>query len=261
MNELTQLQLVYSLSNISYVNGIGIGLYDYSTRSISASLTRSLDPQNKLFFSAGYSIFNVPATSLTSKSATYQAGLTRIFSETSRGTVSAGMRTTSAEQDGFQFAPRFCITCPPDFLEIVRVPATIHSESTDVVFNGSFEKQFENNSFSISASRSLDPSGTGGQVQNDSLGLALNRSFTSKFSGGLSINNNTVSTEFGNVSISGYRLYQIASNLSWQWTPEWNIDASYRYTHVRRVSEANPVASNAVYLALRYQWQKMAISR
>jgi hypothetical protein len=261
MNELTQLQLDYSLSNASYVNGISIGLYDYSTRSISASLTRLLDSQNKLFFSAGYSIFNVPATSLNSKSATYQAGSTWIFSETSRGTVSAGLRMTTAEQDEFQFVPRFCLTCPPSFLEFVPVPVTIRSESTGIVFNGSFEKQFENNSFKISASRSLNPGGTGGQVQNDSLGLALNRAFTSKFSGGLSLNSNTARTEIGNVSVSDYRLYQIGSNLSWQWTPEWNLDTSYRYAHLRRTSEANPVASNAVYLALRYQWQKMAISR
>jgi hypothetical protein len=261
MNELTQLQLVYSLKNVSYVNGISIGLYDYSTRSISTSLTRSLDPQNKLFISAGYSIFNVPATTLNSKSATYQAGFTRIFSETSRGTVSAGLHTTSAEQNGFQFVPRFCFTCPPDFLEFVRVPVTIRSESTDIVFNGSFDKQFENNSLSISASRSQDPSGTGGQVQSDSLGLALNRSFTSKFSGGLSVVRNTSRTEIGNVSVTDYRFRQVASNLSWQWTPELNVDASYRYIHVRRASDANPVTSNAVYLAVKYQWQKMAISR
>jgi hypothetical protein len=268
MNELTQLQLVYSLSNVSYVNGTAIGLYDYSTRSISASLTRSLDPQDKIFISAGYSIYNVPATnpiqissdmattSTRSKTATYQAGITRIFSETTRGTLSAGLRNTSNEQNAILCIDIFgSLQCFSQFHE------TIFSKASGTVFNGSFEKQFENNSLSVSASRSLDPSGTGGQVKNDSLGLALNRSFTSKFSGGLSVNINTVSTEIGNVSIVDYRLHQAASSLSWQWTPELKIDASYRYTHVRRVSEANPVASNAVYLALSYQWQKMSISR
>lgn len=268
MNELTQLQLVYSLSNISYVNGTAIGLYDYSTHSISATLTRSLDLQDKLFFSAGYSIFNVPATnpiqissdtattSTRSKSSTYQAGITRIFSETTRGTLSAGLRNSSNEQNAIPCIFIFgSLQCFSQFHE------TIFSKASGTVFNGSFEKQFENNSFSVSASRSLDPSGTGGQVKNDTLRLALNRSFTSEFSGGLSINSSTISTEIGNVSIIDYRLYQVGSSLSWQWTPELNINANYSYTHVRRVSESNPVASNAVYLVLRYQWQKMSISR
>jgi hypothetical protein len=274
MNELTQLQLAYSLQNISYVNGVEAGLYDYSARAITATLTNSLDQNHKVFFSARYSVFNLPAiaptpisfdsfeTSQRSKSSTYQAGITRTFSETARWTLSAGLRKTSIEQDGLQVIQ---VACPPpfDFLTCATEfrPATFFSKQSGTVFSGNFEKLFASSSFTATMSRSLDSSGTGGQVQTDSLGLSISQSFTPKLTGGLSVISYTSSTVTPNISGIDNRLYSIEPTLHWQWTQELSLDGSYRYTHIRRVAEAQPVTADAVYLTLRYQWQKMAISR
>ncbi len=270
MSELTRLRLTYSLSNVSYVNGLNVGLYDYSTRAVSATVTSVLDPYHSVFFSAGYSIFNVPATtpilissdtattSQKSKSTTYQAGITRVFSETTRGTLSVGLRKTSSEQIAIPCIDFFGtgqITC------FSSVHITLFNKASGTVFNGSFEKQFENNSLSISASRSLDSSGTGAQVQYDSLSLGFNRSFTSQLAGSLSYTNSKVSQDIGNFSGVDHRLYRIEPSLHWQWTQELTLYGSYRYTHIRRVAEAKPVTADAVYLTLRYQWPKMAFSR
>jgi hypothetical protein len=266
MNELTQLQLVYSLSNVSYVDGIRVGLYDYSTRNASVTLTNSLNLHDQVFITAGYSIFNVPktalgqigneefATTLKSKSSTYQAGITRIFSETTRGTLSAGLRKTSIEQDGFVLEGFF-------FGFPITTPATFFSKTSGAVFNGIYEKKFENNSLNISVSRSLDSSGTGAQVQYDSLSLGFSRSFTSQLAGSVSYINTKTSQDIGNFSSVDNRLYRIEPSLHWQWTPECSLDANYRYTHLRRIAEEKPVTANAVFLTLRYQWSKTAISR
>ncbi|MHB8729078.1 MAG: hypothetical protein ACYC9K_08565 [Sulfuricaulis sp.] len=261
MDELTQIQLVYSLQDVSYVNGLSAGLYDYSSRELSTTLTRQMNPEDQVFFTAGYSIFNVPVTTLTSKSAVYQMGITRTFSETTRGTLSAGQRKTSSQEEvlqitGIQLCP------PPNFICPVYTQSTLFGKQSSTVFNGVFEKKLERNSYSITLSRSLNPSGSGGQIQSDFVGLAMKHDFSSRLSGSLNFSKYTNSASASSVSSSGdSRIYFINPSLEWQWTRNWLVDASYSYTHLRRVSDPDPVASNSVDLTLRYQWSKMSISR
>lgn len=256
MTELTQLQLSYSLSGVSYVNGASAGLYDYSSRSVTTQLSSKLDPYNQVFFTAGYSIFRVPLTTLESKTATYQVGITHTFSETASGTLSAGRRNTATERDVLQ-----CIFSPLPGICLATINTTIHTKESSSVFDGSLEKQFERIRANATLSRAFSPSGSGGQVLTDSLSIALSRPMTAKLTGKFSATGFKVGTQREGVTSVDQRRYQVEPNLRWQWTRELSLDTTYRYVHLKRAADRQAAVSNALYLTLLHQWPKVAVSR
>ena len=252
MNELTQLQLSYSLVDVSYVNGQSAGLYDYSARTASAQLTNQISMKNQIYFSAGYSIFNVPSTSFESKSAVYQAGVTRSFSETLRGTLGAGLRKTSIDQKivvcTVYFGPDYCA-------QTGQVSES--SDNTSSVFNGSLTKKYETVRFDLNVTREYNPSGSGVEVLTDSQSVNLGKKFTARLSGNVSVNNYNYNPQPSDVAGIKRHYYALATGLSWAWTRELNVNFRYRYGHIKRAIEDQAAASNAVYLTLGYQWPKM----
>ena len=251
MTELTQLQLAYSLGAVSYVNGQSIGLYDYSTRTVSAQLTNHFDFKDQVFISAGYSIFNVPATSFESKSAVFQGGVTRSFSKTMRGSLSAGSRKTSNEQNAVVCTLYFGPSC------IQTGEATQSSRQTSSVFNASLEKKFETARLDLNASRAFNPSGSGVEVVTDSQSVMLSKSFTALLTGNLAANNYNFSPQPDNGSDIKRHYYSFSSGLSWAWTRELDVSCRYKYGHIKRAAEDQDTSSNAIYLTLGYRWHKM----
>lgn len=255
MSELTQLQLAYSVSDFSYVNGESSGLYDYSARTATAQLSSHLDFKDRFFFIVGYSSFNVPATTFNSQSANYQAGITRGFSRTMKGTLIAGVRKTSDEQDVTVCTLSFGSLC----LQTERV--TQSSDQTSSVYSGNLEKKYETLQLNLSASRSYDPSGSGTIVLTDTQNASLTKRFTSRLRGEISASNYNISPQ--TVDIAGVKrhFYSFETDLFWHWTRELGVSFHYRYSHVRRETQDQAAESNAVYLSIGYQWPKMAFSR
>lgn len=255
VDELTQLQLAYSFTNFSYVDGQVVGLYDYSARTLSTQITRQTSPNDQVFFSVGYSIFNVPSTAFESKATTYQAGITRQFSETLSGTLTAGTRHAADEQDVL-----VCRVSLGPFCYLTAAETQI-AKQTSSVFNGSLKKRYETTSLTFTLGRSFDPSGLGGQVRTDSQELSLSRNFTSRLNGYFSVANYGYRSETGNLPGIDRHYYTYAPGLKWMWTEELSADVSYRYRHIKRANEGNPATSNSVYLILRYTWPQTSISR
>lgn len=257
MNELTQLQLAYSFNSVSYVNAQSVGLFDYSSRNTSAQLSYQLSPGDQIFVSSGYSLFNVPSTTFESKSASYQAGITRTFSETIRGTLSAGRRRNISEQ----VAAVCTVFLGPQGLCVQTVSETLSSKSSSAIYSGSLEKKYETTRLMLSFGRSYSPSGFGGEVLTDSLNLTLSRQFSSQMGGSFSAANYQTKAATANVRGVNSHLYSFAPGLNWTWKQEWRADLTYQYRHIKREEEAEPASSNATYLTVRYVWPKMSISR
>lgn len=266
LTETMQLQLAYQLNNVSYVNSQNIGLYDYRYRVATARLTNWVSEQNQVFVTGGYSAFHVPATGFDSVSRTLQAGISRNFSETMQGTLLAGARRTESLTQGgktiyqrsFGFDANGNLVI---FLVPVGVTADVRSEETSVTFNGSLEKKFEKSRVNMTVNRSLDPSGSGGQVEQNSLDFRLNRPLTSRFQ--LLFNAYALKSRAveGNISSNDRRYYYVEPGAFWQLSQEWNLSVGYRYTNLRREYESKDATSNSVHLMLAYYPLKMSISR
>lgn len=268
MTERTQLQLGYQLSSVSYVDGLSVGFYDYTSRAVSASISNQLSLQDQVFATLSYSNFDVPISSFESKTTSIQGGMTHAFSDSLRTTLLAGIRETAS--DGIV---RQCIKTEEYFIFFdgkLYGPYTRCRQFTDVtvsqrdfgsLFSAKLEKQFEITRLSISLSRSLVPSGSGTPVQTETLDLLLNRPFTPMLTGILSVNAYDVRSNTANIADTNRTLYQAEPKLRWQWTEEWLIDMSLRYSHLKRSNDPTTATGSAVFLTLRYQGPRMSISR
>ena len=260
-SERTQMQLAYQLNNVSYENAQSAGLYDYSYRAATATFANQLSELNQVFVTAGYSAYHVPATGFDSNSRNFQAGITRTFSETTRGTLQAGRRKTeSLTQGGKPVYTRFS-TMLGDFLVQTGVTQDARSQTTSSVFSGNLESKFENTRLNMSFNRALDPSGSGGQVEQDTFKFDLNRQLTARASVNATANVRKVRATEGNISSDERTYYDLGPSVYWQWTREWTVGANYRYARVKRVYEDRAAASRTTYLALTYRPLKMSISR
>ena len=258
LTDKTQMQLAYNLSDISYVNGENVGLYDYRYSVASLRLSHQTSERSQIFATAAYSAFHVPATGFDSVSRIFQAGVARNFSETLQGSLMAGVRKTESLTQGGKpiYEPFFL-----GGLIQTGVTADTRREETSPTLNASLDKKFEKSSMNLTATRSLDPSGSGGQVEQDSFDFRWNRPVTSRFQfkfNAYTLNSRTVE---GNIS-NNDRVYSYAEpGAYWQMSSEWVVNVSYRYTHTKRENEAKAATANAVYLTLAYYPLKMSISR
>ena len=260
MTELTQLQLTYSKSDVSYVNGESVGLFDYGYSSLYVQLINQFDIDTQIFLIPGYSIYRVPAAATESKTTSYQVGITRTFSETMNGTLALGGRDTSGETQVLVcklYFGQFCVQTAQE---------TMSARDSGRTYNVNLEKKFETVDFTAAASRSFNPSGGGQQVITDSVSFSLSRPFTEKITGYLDTDgynyNYRISPQPGRVSTAyDYKIYQTVPHLRWQMAREWHLDGGYRYTSIRRDYETTSATSKVVYLTLAYYPLKMSISR
>jgi len=255
VNELTQLQLVYSFDSVSYVDGQSVGLLDYVTRDTSARLSYQLSAGDQIFVSTAYSLFIVPATTFESKSASYEAGFTRTFSETTHGTLSAGINRNTSQQDALVctvFLGPLCLQTASE---------TLSSKKSSSIYSGNLEKQFETTNLMISIGRAYSPTGLGGEVLTDSVNVTLNRQISSQLAASFMVGNYDTKPATANVHGVNSHLYSIEPGLHWIWRQEWSADLTYQYSHIKREGEPEPASSNALYLTVRYAWPKMGISR
>lgn len=263
-SETTQLQVGLRQTDVTYEEGsLSAGLYDYRYRSASATLGKRLSELNQVFLSGGYSEFHVPATSFDSETLNLQAGIIRNFSETTKGTIQAGQRQTKSVTKGntlvctAYLSSGSGVTC----VNPVLVAQDIHRERTGSVFSGNLETKTESTDWNFSLSRSLQPSGSGGQVEQDQFQFVFKKRLSPR--AWVSINSGVlkVRTQEGNISNSGRTFYDFGPSAYWQWTREWLVGASYRYARVKRVYENESADSNSVNLWVTYKPLKWSISR
>ena len=246
LTETMQLQLAYQLNDVSYVNGQSVGLYDYRYGVTTARLTSQLSEQNQVIVIGGYSAFHVPSTGFDSINRNIQIGASRTFSESMQGTLLAGARRTESLTQGGKIIYRRELD-PYEFIVFGRiayilVPVGVttdtRSEKTGSTFNGSLEKKFERSQVNLTLARSLDPSGSGGQIEQDSIEFRWRRQMTSGFQFSLNVNTQNSRIVEGNISNNDRKYYYVEPSVYWQLSPEWTLSGAYRHTNLKRDYES-----------------------
>lgn len=263
-SQTTQLQLSYAQTDVTYgESSLGATLYDYRYRATTAALTKQISELNQIFISGSYSEFHVPDTDFDSKTRSLQAGITRTFSETTRATFQAGLRRTDSFIKGG--TPTYIFYTDPDtgITYVIQngVSPDTRTQRTGSVFSGNLEKKFENTRLNMQLSRSLDPSGLGGQSEQDTFQIDLNRQVTARLRANVTANRLKVRNVEGNISGNERTYTSIGPDAYWQWSREWSVGMGYRYARLKRGYENEAADSNSANLWLIYRPQKMSISR
>ncbi|OGI56340.1 MAG: hypothetical protein A3D32_05020 [Candidatus Muproteobacteria bacterium RIFCSPHIGHO2_02_FULL_60_13] len=192
-----------------------------------------------------------------------QAGITRSFSESTRGTLQAGLRRTESFTKGG--TPTFTLFTDPNtgitYAIQTGVSPDTRTRQTGSVFSGNLETQFESTRLNMALSRSLNPSGSGGQSELDTFKIDLNRQLAARLRAYVTANAFKARTVEGNISSNDRTYYGIGPGADWQWSREWSVGMNYRYAHAKREFESEAAESHSVALTLTYRPLKMAISR
>ena len=259
---VTQLQLALGQTDVSYeASSLSTGLYDYRYRTASVTLGKMLSQMDQIFLYGGFSEYQVPITSFDSETISLQAGFTRSFSETTKGTLQAGQRRTESFIKGGTPTYTYYSSGGVTYIIATGVKPDTRTTKTGSVFTGSLETKMESTEWNFSLSRSLDPSGSGGQVEQDQFKFKFNKRLSPR--AGININGSAlkVRTQEGNISNNDRNFYDFGPGAYWQWTREWSVGANYRYAHVKREYENEAADSNSVNLWLTYKPLKMSVSR
>jgi hypothetical protein len=226
-----------------------------------------LSPLSQFFLTANYSKFRAPNTNIQtvtsdgfftitsiftdveSRTRSFKTGFNHVFSGTMQGTLMLGRRKTETERGVIQCL-FFCVS------------GSQLTDDTGTTFSGDLKKQFEKLDVTATISRDLAASGTGTQVEWDSLSIRFDRPFTARLKGVLTVNGSE-SRRIDDISSlsTDIKQYSIQPALHWGWTREADLSVAYRYRHLKRESEDKAAQSRAIYLTLAYAWTKYSVSR
>ena len=262
LTERTRLQLMYQLNDTSYVNGQSVGLYDYRYRTASATVSNKLSENSQVFVTGGYSSFHTPVTGNDSTTRSFQVGITQNFSESTQGTLAAGARRTETLIQGGEPFYKFSFNESGELvLAEIGVTSDRRLQETSSVFSGSLSKKYELTSINISFSRSLAPSGSGSEIEQDSFDFRLNRTMTPRLNAYINLNSVIVRDDQGNISNNNRPYYHADLGANWAWTRELSLNMSYGYSRVKREFEDKAAIANSARLTLIYRPLKTSISR
>jgi hypothetical protein len=274
MTERAQIQLSYQLSETAYPGGESIGLFDYQNRVATATWSYMLSSRSQFFLAANYSKFRVPNTNIQSvafdgtyvitstfidadsRTKSFRTGFNYAFSDTMQGTLMLGQRKTETERAVIQCLSLFGI------IPVGCFPGTQLTDDTGTTFSGDLKKKFDKFDMSTAISRDIAASGTGSQVEWDTLSIRLDRPFTARLKGTLAANGSKSRNIDDVVSTTAdIKQYTIQPAVRWQWTREANLSMAYQYRHLKRENEVQAVQSRTIYLTFIYNWTKLSISR
>lgn len=273
LTERASFKLDYNYQEVKYDEHINLN--DYTYQHVGGTLQYTLTERAQVNVSANYSVvefspiirqlgvgaisINPPVVSLggtdtiinESRTSNVQAGVTHMFSETLRGSISLGTRSTVTS------VAHACTSCVTTGFAPI---STFENETSGSgsSLNGTLEETFESTKVSVFASRDATPSGNG-LVETDKFGLSLNRTLTENLTG--SFDAVTYRTKYIGVVSPGSQYLTVEPKLNWRLTELWAINAGYRYARYEPEGSASSITANAVYLNLSYNWPKMAISR
>lgn len=260
-SETIQLQMNYQWSDVSYKNLQNSSLYDYRNQSATATLTKLFSERFQFFVTGGYAAFDVPFTGFRSNTSNIQTGVTRFFSDTSKGTLQAGLRSTeSITPAGVPEFSRFSTDSGDVQVQTGVTTQDARRRKTGSVLSGNFEKKYEKAIIKMSLSQSLNPSGSGGQIKQDRFDIAFSDPLTQRLTLTMYANAQKSSDFEGNITNNGLKYYDFSSSLDWQWLQDWNVMLRYRYARVKRVFETTAADSNSVYLTFYYRPLKFSTS-
>jgi hypothetical protein len=186
----------------------------------------------------------------TTDNLSFEAGYSRKFSESLKGSVEAGVIHTRTDTKTHVLG---------NFL------GTQTTSDLGFLFDISATKTFERAELSAGFSRRVIPSGFGSQITQNELRVAANHKFSERFNGGLNLlwdDNHYTANRFSSIAPNEYQ--RAEPYLRYQLTPFWYLMAQYIYSRSSRSdsSRDDTTDSNAFLFSVGYDGEKIiSISR
>jgi len=228
LTERDALRVAYRLTDVTFDDAAGTGLVDYKEHLASAEFSHQLSEKDSFTVAANVARYRPSGSSTKADTLQLLAGISRNFTEATRGYFSVGGSETNQTDQGQE------------------------ARSSGVVFITGFEQKSDLSTFEGVLSRDVTPSGIGRSVQTDQLRVRWTRKTapTVDFALQAQLFRNQVLE--GTAPDVDRRYYQVEPELRWHWLDHWIMSGSYRYRQQKFDVDPSAAKSNTVYLALTY---------
>lgn len=287
LTETNALQLGYSYADVSFdrkpslLNNISYS--DYTNQQFSAKLIHSFSEQLSFNLTSAYSTFNSPRESsgpaivqrvqlanglviplnqsqqfaangrtVSSQNQTtwyYEAGLQYFFNEQTQLSLSAGIRNIESQ---FRSNTTFNNSqfLPTEFSQ--------SSSNSGEVYSINLTRSFERGRLDLSANQQLNPASTGSQQQSTSFSAQARYNLSERWSTGINatyLMSESISNFNGSSTNSNRTYATLTPNLQWRYSPEVNLEFSYRHSEQEFQALGQTAFGNSVQLQFSYQPQ------
>ena len=228
LTERSAMRVGYRLTDVSFSNSEGTGLFDYKEHLISGSYTREITEKDSVSVSAN--VIRFRPEDATSEADTVQllAGLSRKFSEATRGGVAAGVSRTKQTEAGTE------------------------DSTSGVVLRAEMEQKSEISQLETVLSRDVAPSGIGRTLSTDQFRIRWLRKTAPTVDFVLEAQAIRTKVLEGDDPTIDRRYLEIGPSFRWHWLEDWAISGGYRYRRQKYDAESDSADSNAVFLGVSY---------
>jgi len=245
LTERLSVQAGYQYANVTYENGLSLGLVDYTTQGGSGNLTYQLTEYDQVQVIGTYTNFSAPqANDLQSEIYGGMLSLSHNFSETITASLSAGPRFVTSTQ--------------------AIAGSTMRGSQTVGVGTVTLRKNWDDAFVNIEAGREINPSGFGFLLQTDRFGVTLSKDMSERLTASVNATvllASSIATTNGSSSLPDNRYINMTPRLTWKITQWWALDATYTYSR-REVESLNEYAlSNIATVMFTYYPLKWTIGR
>lgn len=256
--EATWLEASLNYSTIKYDDGVRHGLLNYDYTSPALRLVHQVNPKLQMFgILSRSSVEYDRSDELESNTDSLQLGGAYDFSERSKVTASIGSRRTKTSSMIAVPRPGF-----EAFYPFIYELASRDSESTGLVYDGTFVRKLETGSLDLSVGRQVTPSSTGTDTDTVRASLAGKREFTAKLSAQLAVSYFRSETVGGTQTLADRTYIRVSPSAFWRLDRDLYINFGYTFTRVdRQATNADAVDGNALFVGIGYQWPRLAVSR
>lgn len=228
LTERSAMRLGYRLTDVRFSDAEGTGLVDYKEHFVSGSYSRQLSEKDSASISANMIRYRPDATTSEADTVQLVAGLTRKFSEATKGAVAAGVNRTDQTEAG------------------------VEDSSSGVILRAEIEQRSEISELDAVLSRDVAPSGIGRTLGTNQFRIRWLRKTAPTVD--FVLDGEALRTRVleGSDPATDRRYLQIALSLRWHWLEDWAIGGGYRYRRQKYDAESDSADSNAVFLGVSY---------
>ncbi len=246
LTERMTLQSSYQFADVSYDDGIEVGLFDFQTHTGSVGGIYQFTEETDVQITSWYSNFHSTDIGYLSQSYGLNLGLSHNFSETFSGSINGGVRKVKISSRSMRGRQR--------------------DSSFVWVMSTSVEKEWERTRLNVSYNRQLTPSGQGVLLTTDRFQSQLSHSVIEKRLSvaldGSYVFNDSVGSSDQRDRFRKSQYWQVRPSCSWHWQENVVLNLSYRFAQrIQKTANGRTASSNAVNVGLTYTWPKWSLSR
>jgi hypothetical protein len=240
LNEKVSLNEQYSYTNVYYA-GNNLGLNNYVVHTVDSSIQDDLSDRLTLFADINYSYSQIQGFITIARDKGITGGSKFQFSESLKGSFSAGAHWTDTSADYFG--------------------ENLKNAGSGWTLDGKLESEFQPGHALLELTRNIQISGLGSIVLVDQISMEYDRPLSERLT--LSANGQISTT--GPIDNSLYfpksELLRLEGKLSWQASTDTSLSLDYNFLRVSTEGVPQAPASNAVYLMATWQPAKLSVSR